>query len=579
MRPVELDVNSAKNIDTTKVWIKTCQESHQRCRKYVETKLPIRLIDVGSSETLPKLRRSGPSELGKYLALSYCWGGAQTAQATTINLPEYENAIPMLSLPQTIRDAVQVTRQLGIKYLWVDSLCIVQDDDKDKRQNLSQMCSIYQNALLTISAACTESSNSGFLYKRSLPVRLFALNQAVAKAYTTFTLRARTEDGREGSLIVSQPLKYAELFEPIERRAWTLQEMLMSDRLLIYSSLQLLWRCRSVFEVTGGHLLWDEYEGHAPILPFESSAEEIQAPIPAIVVYAKEIPDFELYRYWDLPSGYPKVRGSMYITRKEVEWLRIVQQYTSRALSRPSDKLPALGAIAEEFQKSTYDEDGEDKYYAGLWKSHFFVGLTWRRRFTVPFKRALPWRAPSWSWASGDGEVGYCTYQNYWNGMRPVPRTLSVYIELLDSNNHFGEVRTGYLEMTTWIRRIRLEPILEETRQKAARIHNVEMMAENSSGLCGYALIDDGVELAPWKDPDGKEEVFAIVLLKSCERGREPVRRRAYGLVVVRWPEDPYVQTAGSFRRIGFFDSLPCETPVFNSEWLGDGRFQLIRLE
>jgi len=577
MRPAELDVNSAKNIDTIKAWIKTCQENHQRCQEYMETKLPIRLIEVGDSETLPKLRRSSPGEIGQYLALSYCWGGAQTGQATKANLREYEKAIPMVSLPQTIRDAFQITKQLRIKYLWVDSLCIVQDDDDDKVQNLPQMRSIYQNALLTISAASAESSNSGFLYKRDLPVRRFALNQPVVKAYTTFTLRARTEDGREGSLILSQPPRYAELFEPIERRAWTFQETLLSNRLLIYSSSQLLWRCRCAFEVTGGHLIWDEYEGHAPNLPFESSAVEMQGPKIAITVYVKEVPDFELYEYWKLPKGYPKFRGS--ITEKEIQWLRIVQQYTSRGLSRLSDKLPALSAIAEEFQRSTCDEDGEDEYAAGLWRSHFLVGLAWRRRFTVPFKRVLPWRAPSWSWASGDGEVGYCTFENYWNGMRRVPRILSVFIKLLNSNIPFGEVRSGYLEMTTRLRRVRLEPIPEETEEKAAKIHNVKMMAENSSDLCGYALIDDAVELAPWSEPDEKEEVFAIVLFKSREWKQKPVKRRAYGLVVVRWLEDPYVQTAGSFRRIGVFDSLPCETPVFNSEWLGDGRFQMIRLE
>ncbi|KAH7397470.1 heterokaryon incompatibility protein-domain-containing protein, partial [Pyrenochaeta sp. MPI-SDFR-AT-0127] len=366
----------------------------------------MRLIYVGDSETLPNLRRSGPGELGEYLALSYCWGGGQAAQVTTANVCQYESAIPWLLLPQTIRDAIQVTKQLGIKYLWVDSLCILQDDEEDKARNLPQMRSIYQLALLTISAACAGSSSAGFLHKRDLPIRRFAPDQPTVKAYTTFTLRAQTEDGREGSLILSQPLRYKELFEPIERRAWTFQETVLSHRLLIYSSSQLLWRCHSAFEVTGGHLRWQEYEYHAPILSFHNPDIEIQEHRMVRKEYEMEAPDFELYKLSDLPHGWLNVHCAMDIAQSAAKWLRTVQQYTSRALSKPSDKLPAISAIAEEFQRKTSDEDREDEYFAGLWGSHFLIGLAWRRRFTVPFKRVLPWRAPSWSWASGDGEVG-----------------------------------------------------------------------------------------------------------------------------------------------------------------------------
>jgi hypothetical protein len=99
------------------------------------------------------LHASEPAEMGGYAALSYCWGGFQQVTSTTAKLEQYQNRLDFRSFPKTIHDALTVTRSLGIPYLWVDALCILQDDEDDKAREIQKMGDVYSNAMITISAA------------------------------------------------------------------------------------------------------------------------------------------------------------------------------------------------------------------------------------------------------------------------------------------------------------------------------------------------------------------------------------------------------------------------------------------
>lgn len=105
---------------------------------------------------------------GKYACLSYCWGvsKAQTGQTTRENLPRQLKGIAFQDLASTVVDAIRLCFKLGFRFLWVDRLCIVQDDNKDWLEEASRMCEIYSRSALTISVPiCTESSQS-FLDER-----------------------------------------------------------------------------------------------------------------------------------------------------------------------------------------------------------------------------------------------------------------------------------------------------------------------------------------------------------------------------------------------------------------------------
>jgi hypothetical protein len=124
-----------------------------------------RVVDVGNEpSSLVRLHISKAQERGQYAALSHCWGGEQAAATTIANLRAQTQGIPTQSLRATILDAIKVTRGTGLRYLWVDTLCIVQDDSEDKHTGISTMGSIYKNATFTIAAFSAERASEGFLF-------------------------------------------------------------------------------------------------------------------------------------------------------------------------------------------------------------------------------------------------------------------------------------------------------------------------------------------------------------------------------------------------------------------------------
>ena len=143
---------------------------HVKCRPSDQLVLPSRLINVGTNNnSRVKLVDTGYGELQPYVALSYCWATGQTLTTTRENLATHKDEIPFERLPRTIKDAITITRDLGIQFLWVDALCIVQDslDGEDWQRESAKMGSIYGNAYVTIAAEISENCTDGFLNERN----------------------------------------------------------------------------------------------------------------------------------------------------------------------------------------------------------------------------------------------------------------------------------------------------------------------------------------------------------------------------------------------------------------------------
>ncbi len=111
---------------------------HEHCSENEETYLPTRVIDC-SAPSKPRLVQTNRQLRGFYCNLSYVWGGDQSSKTTLSNIDTYINEGITLPIPQTIADAISVTNKLGIKYLWVDALCIIQDSTEDKNKELGIM--------------------------------------------------------------------------------------------------------------------------------------------------------------------------------------------------------------------------------------------------------------------------------------------------------------------------------------------------------------------------------------------------------------------------------------------------------
>ncbi|KAL5328211.1 hypothetical protein ACEPPN_001707 [Leptodophora sp. 'Broadleaf-Isolate-01'] len=144
-----------------------CRDNHEKCGKEenLMESMPTRVIAVGTpGDMYVHLEEPSAGKTESYVALSYCWGGGQEEIMTTkANRPEKLREIALGSLPQTIQDAITVTRELRYKYIWVDAICIVQDDEEDCAREVSAMSLVYSGASLTISAAKANNSKQGFL--------------------------------------------------------------------------------------------------------------------------------------------------------------------------------------------------------------------------------------------------------------------------------------------------------------------------------------------------------------------------------------------------------------------------------
>ena len=428
-RPLQWRLNSAEAYSQIRQWLDQCSEHVDCDRASLNANLPSRLIEVAPADSpgVPRLR-STKGLKGSYLALSYCWGSDQPYVLTTKNYERFMKEICVKMLPQTILDAIEVTKTLGFKYLWVDALCIMQDSTEaaardDMNQELAIMAQIYMNAAMTIVASCVSSVTESFLEDRprsaqsycDVPCRLTPRNSFVVH--------------------IQEHLGHDERSEPINKRAWTFQERLLSPRLLIYASHTLQWQCRTLKCNLGGSYNDPSLES-APRLPSTQvlllkGAEEKQKshqPSP-------DIPHLLLQH-----------------------WLRIVTSYISRKSSLPSDKLPALSALA-----ATYAPVFGPEYFAGIWAKSAVQQLCWRspdsRRFLTP---PAQYRAPSWSWAALDGDLIFLSFPLTGDVSTCVPYRHFKIVEWLIRpkalNVGYGEVTAGKLIVTTILRTATFNP-------------------------------------------------------------------------------------------------------------------------
>jgi hypothetical protein len=330
-------------------------------------------------------------------------------QTTIGNLQSHMNGIPFATLSTSFQDAFQVARQLDLEFLWIDSLCIIQDDRQDWEEQCPRMENVYKNALVTIIAADAENSLAGFL-KMVEPSKVSRTRSCQLDHHITVEYdwdEARQIPGIDNSLTST--------------RGWVLQERLLSKRCLSFRAGQINWECnRACLSDDLNHQYAVSYlgNGYTPKEPLESLTDP------------KEIREY---------------------------WIRIVESYSYRKLTNPEDKLPALSGMARAISAKLNDE-----YLAGLWKSSLPYGLTWScydSHCCVRFKghhvamptdaRVSGYRAPSWSWASVDFPVYYEDWLLPYHDMQL--KILSACTRLSGTDS-FGQVAGGILQVQGWLK-------------------------------------------------------------------------------------------------------------------------------
>jgi len=233
-----IDMSNSEAIERARDQLKECRISHRKClRNCALPALPTRVLDVGLSGDLQiKLHRSGPQQHDDYIALSYCWGGPQKCQTTTNTVDEHYKRIMLRDLSLSIQDAVEVTRQLGFQYLWVDALCIIQNSEEVNAQ-IKLMKTIYKDATLVLAASSALNAEEGFL--RKVPAaKHFKLPYPLSDGNFAFVdvslMGASFEDPFKHH--AKRPYLPSGVREPLDNRGWTLQECLFTRRLLSWGT-------------------------------------------------------------------------------------------------------------------------------------------------------------------------------------------------------------------------------------------------------------------------------------------------------------------------------------------------------
>jgi hypothetical protein len=148
-----------------KYWMTTCKDEHQLCnsaeRPNVETQLPTRVIVVSGEEDPTVRLWVTEGRKGRYTTLSHCWGKSSIIRTIKSNYLQHQSSISIAAMSQTFQDAIVVTRRLNIPYLWIDSLCIIQDSAEDWQRESVTMDSIYQNTQVTIAALAASDGSVG----------------------------------------------------------------------------------------------------------------------------------------------------------------------------------------------------------------------------------------------------------------------------------------------------------------------------------------------------------------------------------------------------------------------------------
>ncbi|KAJ9610196.1 hypothetical protein H2200_004973 [Cladophialophora chaetospira] len=457
-----------------------------------------------------KLHQCLPGTTERYATFSYSWGNQrQAVTLTDTNKTEWCNGgdIPFSDLPNTIKDAIKGANFLGISFLWVDSLCVLQDDEHEKALEIAKMSDIFHNAVVTISAARASQSTNGFLGPLVWP----------EPDIETFKLPYIGPDRSKGSITLfhcqeSTPWGTDRPFDdPIDKRAWCMQEHILSPRVIKFGNRGMHWTCRT----------WQEFEAtRTPVCDVISLGEAF-SPIPALT---------------DIVENEPCTLEN---------WMKLIEPYSSRRLTDAADALPALSGIAQFWGRASNDE-----YLAGHWRSHLPIGLLWFAS-SILSRRPIVGHGPSWSWASmNDGFIGSSRATSL--SVDPACQVLECSIEPVFAGLTYGKIKSGALKM-----RGRMVPMMWKAAapwlkgpidKDGQYEHSMDWRFVSFKEDTYYASDDEaGRAMIPFRSEQSTAQGFVPVYCLQIALYNPEMDCGPAGLVLTRNPE------MGFFQRIGMY--------------------------
>jgi hypothetical protein len=357
-----------------KEWIAECMSSHPKCASRKRLSLPTRLVDVLSLSKVGKVRTVETRDMStdtQYATLSYCWGTKSTFKVTKSTWQDLTSGVPIEKFPRTIQDAIKFTRSIDLEFLWIDSLCIIQDSEEDWNREAANMCEVYQGSFLTIAGLGASSSEEGLFAIRDpllySPCFLFETDQ-----------REKIYAGQDSTIgWVLDPW-------PLHQRGWVTQERILPLRTLNFGP-YLIWQCQET--------ILDEYNIAAGT---------------KTTLHEYNITASDRYKGgFNLNDDFYKfvIRGSIHAmpSRERDErildiWEAIVALYSRSTLTVTTDRLVAISGILAATQRRTGWTNLSGLCEPFLWKQ-----LLWERSFFSDSESTG--LIPSWSWIAITGEI------------------------------------------------------------------------------------------------------------------------------------------------------------------------------
>ncbi|KAE8442532.1 hypothetical protein EG329_003247 [Mollisiaceae sp. DMI_Dod_QoI] len=535
---------SVESLQLASQWLKACTLEHKcLASRDVTYFRPTRLLYLGPvPEKLPRhpeeydssmLRIQTHSDYSSalnisYTTLSHCWGGQGYIKLLSNNISELCRQIQFSSLPTTFRHAIFITQVLGFEYLWIDSLCIVQDSSQDWGLEAGRMGDVYRHSQCNIAAPDAANSEIGCLYPRN------------PRTIEPELIEVQTHTGQDRRVLLNMTDIYGDHI--LYTRAWVLQEAMLAPRTLDCGKGQLFWRCGEV----GASELFPR--GVPPSVYCEdhpaSGLGDSHVPKGLLKMNIRIIE--EVLRREDTKGLLPRKpnEGSMTDVFPESfdVWRSVVEKFTSMNLSFASDRLVALAGIINVFHPFLGSN------YAGLWRVFLPFELLWH----VEEKSSRPDfdRAPTWSWQSVDCKVSYhkCRFDRRQDAL--FTRLLDIYPDFITSSGKpsIALRLQGPLLRITWTGWLPPEIKTYNTCQiKSVEGHTYPVT------IRGFPMAHEPygeISFDNSADPKPSEELFCLPIINNPKPyDFRSSRFRHKGLVLERI-------AGNSYRRIGFFQGL-----------------------
>lgn len=396
-KTVEISACTSRATRIWRYWYDTCTKSHTECQR-AQTGLsrftPSRLIKILEPESTESRDLRWRLVLGNtipdvpYVTLSHCWGTSQHTVLTNANLEVLKNISDCASLPKTYQDAMIIAHSLGFRHIWIDSLCIIQDNQADWLRESSNMDKVYKTSSCNIAATWARDGTGGCFSESDPALTSLTTVSITSSSGEMAEYQIGNADAKQGDIEAAA----------LNTRAWVFQERYLSPRQIQFAASQVYWECHELV-----------------------ASEQFPAGLPSDMCGSRSSK-----RVLDN-------RGDQIELRRKWDWM--VREYSETKVTRVSDRTIAFSGLVG-YMRSYI----EDEYLAGLWRQDLSRQLLWfpRRGHLLRQRTASngAYLAPSWSWMSVNTPIVYDFRYAWEEVMTFQVRVLPVGIGRPDVQNH-----------------------------------------------------------------------------------------------------------------------------------------------